>query len=102
MVVQPESVTAEMLEQAREELRKKKSLALLDDVRFETYHEGESVQLMHIGPYADEGPNIFRLHQYIADNGWELRGQHHEIYLSDPRRVAPEKMKTVIRQPFAR
>ena len=60
----------------------------------------ESVlQIMHIGPYADEKPNIDLLHQAIADNGYKLRGKHHEIYLGDPRKSAPEKLKTIIRQP---
>jgi hypothetical protein len=55
---------------------------------------------MHIGPYVDEAPNIAKIHQFIVENGGELRGKHHEIYLSDPRRAAPEKLKTIIRQPF--
>jgi len=56
-------------------------------------------QLMHRGPYADEGPNIARLHEFIAAQGLRLRGRHHEIYLSDPRKTAPEKMRTVLRHP---
>ncbi len=55
---------------------------------------------MYFGPYADEGPTIARLHEFIEENGGELTGKHHEIYLSDPRRTAPEKLKTVIRQPM--
>jgi hypothetical protein len=54
---------------------------------------------MHMGPYAYEGPTITGLHQFAVDNGYQLRGKHHEIYLSDPRRAAPERLKTVIRQP---
>jgi hypothetical protein len=57
---------------------------------------------MHIGPYAAEAPNIEKIHQFIAVNGGQLRGKHHEIYLSDPRRTAAEKLKTIIRQPFAK
>ena len=57
---------------------------------------------MHIGPYAAEAPNIEKIHQFIAANGGQLRGKHHEIYLSDPRRTAAEKLKTIIRQPFAK
>ena len=102
MILQPEHVTEEMVETAREAVRKKKAPALLDDVRFESYQEGEAVQIMHIGSYDDEGPNVKRLHDYIEDNGWNLGKKHHEIYLSDPRKVAPEKLKTVIRQPFER
>jgi hypothetical protein len=55
---------------------------------------------MHIGPYADEAPNIERMHAYAFEGGYTLRGKHHEIYLSDPNRTAPERLKTVIRQPI--
>lgn len=103
MIMQPDFVTTEMVEQARTAVAEKKSdLTLLGAIRFETYHEGEAVQIMHIGSYNDEGPNIARLHQHIADNGWTLSGTHHEIYLSDPRKTEPDKLKTVIRQPFSR
>ena len=63
------------------------------------WQEGRAAQLLHIGPYADEAPNIEKLHAFIAESGLANRGRHHEIYLSDPSRVAPEKMKTIIRQP---
>jgi hypothetical protein len=103
IILQPEHITMAMAEQARENINKKKdSPALLSNVRFEAYHEGEVVQLMHIGSYDEEGPTVARLHHHIEVNGWTLRGKHHEIYLSDPRKVAPEKLKTVIRQPFTR
>lgn len=102
MILQPEHITPEMLEQARKTAHKKKPSPLLDAVRFERYHEGESVQILHIGSYNDEGPNVKRLHDHIKTQGWLLDKKHHEIYLSDPRKVAPEKLKTVIRQPFAR
>ncbi len=81
---------------------KKKPSAALEQVRFEAYHEGEAVQIMHLGSYNTEGPTVARLHQHIEENGWRLGQRHHEIYLSDPRKVAPEKIKTVIRQPFIR
>jgi hypothetical protein len=55
---------------------------------------------MHIGPYAIEGPTVARLHAFIEQQGHALRGKHHEIYLGDPRKSAPEKLRTVIRQPF--
>jgi len=102
MILQPEFVTDAILVSAVATARKKKNPARLDEVRFEVYDEGEAVQIMHRGPYAAEGPTVATLHQHIEENGWSLAGIHHEIYLSDPRRVAPERMRTIIRQPFAR
>ena len=55
---------------------------------------------MYVGPYSDEAPTIKKIHKFIKETGHELRGKHHEIYLSDPRRSKPEKMKTIIRQPI--
>ncbi len=102
MILQPEHITSDIVEQARVKASQKKQPAvLLDKVRFEEYNEGMAVQIMHIGSYADEGPTVARLHHYIADNGWSLSKNHHEIYLSDPRKVAPEKLKTIIRQPYS-
>jgi hypothetical protein len=90
-----------MVERALAQTAKKKNPPALDKVRLERLHEGASAQIMHIGPYADEAPTIARIHQYINEIGCRPRGKHHEIYLSDPRRAAPENLKTVIRQPFA-
>ena len=100
MIVAPKEVTPELFEQAIEEVKRKKDPPALDRVRLEEYHEGKAAQVMHIGPYADEAPTIERLHQFIHDQGHRLRGKHHEIYLSDPNRTAPERMKTIIRQPI--
>lgn len=103
MILQPESVTAEVVEQARSNAQMKQDApSRLMDVRFEQYHEGESVQLMHRGSYAEEGPTVKRLHDYIHENGFKLGKDHHEIYLSDPRKVSAPRMKTIIRQPFTR
>jgi len=103
MILQPDFVTSEMVEQARETINEKKDTpSRLENVRFETYHEGNAVQIMHIGSYDDEGPTVAKLHKHIEDNGWTLAKRHHEIYLSDPRKVEPAKLKTIIRQPFSR
>jgi hypothetical protein len=100
MIAQPEIVTDAWVERARAEALKKKGLTAIRQVRLETYHEGRAAQLMHTGPFAAEGPNIARLHEFIEAQGGKLSGKHHEIYLSDFRRAAPEKLKTVVRQPF--
>jgi hypothetical protein len=101
MVRQPDHVTPAMLEDAKAALRRKKNPANLDEVRLEPYDEGLAAQIMHIGPYSAEKPTIDRLHAYIAEQGGTLRGKHHEIYLSDPARTAPARLKTIIRQPMA-
>ena len=100
MIMQPDFITADLVEAARHELAAKKNPVALPKIRFEVYHEGPSAQIMYIGRFADEGPTIQRLHEFIESDGHQLRGKHHEIYLSDPRRTAPEKLKTVIRQPM--
>ena len=100
MVMQPEWVTAEQFEEARAEVVRKKNPPALSKMRFETYYEGLSVQIMYIGPFADEGPTIGRMHGFIEAEGYSPNGKHHEIYLSDPRRTAPERLRTVIRQPI--
>jgi len=98
MIMQPEWITQEMVEEAVKQVEKK-GLPALSKLRLETYHEGLAVQILHIGSYDDEAPTIARMHVFIDENGYELAGKHHEIYLSDPRKVAPEKLKTVLRQP---
>ena len=101
MILQPEWITPEMVNAAIQEVEKKKGLPALAKLRLETYHEGLSVQIMHTGSYDDEGPILAELHsEFIPENGYEEAGKHHEIYLSDPRKVVPDKLKTVLRQPI--
>jgi hypothetical protein len=102
MIMQPAHVTKELYEKAFGAARKKKPLPALSKMQLEKFSEGLSAQIMYIGPYSAEGPTIEKLHAYIKENDCALRGKHHEIYLSDPRKSAPEKLKTVIRQPIAR
>ncbi len=73
--------------------------AALDRMRFSSFDEGRSAQVMHIGPFSEEGPTIERLMAFIEENGFQLRGHHHEIYLSDFRRTDPARLKTVLRHP---
>ncbi|MFX0207439.1 MAG: GyrI-like domain-containing protein [Candidatus Hodarchaeota archaeon] len=100
MIMQPDFITQEMVDKAIEEVKKKKAPPAPLKVRFETYTEGLSAQIMYFGPYSEEGPTIERMHNFIKDQGHDLRGKHHEIYLSDPRRTKPERLKTIIRQPI--
>jgi len=103
MIMQPEFITKDLFNRALLQVEKKKNPVALSKMRFETLHEGVSAQIMHIGPFSDEGPTIDKLHNFIWENNYKFDGlkeKHHEIYLSDPRKTAPEKMKTIIRQPM--
>ena len=100
MIAQPAETTPGMVETARQQVADKKELNLLQQIRFQSYVEGTAAQIMHIGPFEQEAPTIEKVHQFIIDQGGKLAGKHHEIYLSDIRRAAPEKWKTIIRQPF--
>jgi hypothetical protein len=98
--MQPDGVNAEVIAQATAEVEQKKNPPALSQIRLQSLDEGHSLQIMHIGPYALEAATIARMHAYAADNGYALVGKHHEIYLSDPRKMAPQKMQTVLRQPI--
>jgi hypothetical protein len=107
MIRQPDFITKDMIKRAIEEVEKKKSFPALSRIRFESLHEGLSAQIMHIGPYSEEGPTIEKLHNFIEENGYEFDGsvpgeKHHEIYISNMRRTSPEKLKTIMRQPLKR
>ena len=100
MIMTPEWISSEIFIETLELVRKGKNPRALDKVRLESYHEGLSVQILHVGSYDEEGPTLMKLHQeFLPENGFIENGKHHEIYLGDPRRVAPEKLKTVLRQP---
>lgn len=101
MIMQPAFITATMVKAAKAELvRKKKDLPSIALLRLEDMTEGACAQILHVGPYAAEGPTITKLHAFIQENGKSLRGKHREIYLNDARRTAPEKLRTIIRQPM--
>lgn len=99
MIMQPPEVSEQMAKQAIASVQGKKGLPGLRKIRFEQFKEGRCAQIMHIGPFSVEGPAIQRVHEYISSRS-TLRGKHHEIYLSDIRKAAPEKWKTIIRQPM--
>lgn len=102
MLMESASVTKSLFNESVRQLREKKDPPALSKVRLERWREGCAAQILHVGPYAAETPTIERLHAFIKDQGYRLSGKHHEIYLGDPRRSAPEKLKTVIRQPCSR
>ncbi|MFQ6133254.1 MAG: GyrI-like domain-containing protein [Armatimonadota bacterium] len=100
MIMQPDIITPDLVDEAVQKVKEKKDPPALARLRFEAFEEGRCAQIMHIGPYAEEGPTIQRIHEFIAEEGHKPRGRHHEIYLGDPRRTKPENLKTVLRQPF--
>jgi len=103
MILQPDWITAEHVQAAKSEVLMKKGRPGLEKARRDTLDEGLSAQILYVGPYADEGPVLKRLHEtWLPQNGLTETGHHHEIYLSDPRKVAPEKLKTILRQPVKR
>ena len=99
MIRQPSEVPPEIYEAAIDKAAKKLGSAAAERARIERFHEGQAAQVLHRGPYNEEGPSIARLHEFIADQGLVKSGKHHEIYLSDPRRCVPERLRTVLRQP---
>jgi hypothetical protein len=99
MIAMPDAVTAAEVAAAADAAARRRELPAASRIRLERFAEGLAAQIMHIGPYAEEAPTIERLHAFAAEQGYELRGRHHEIYLGDPRRTAPERLKTVVRHP---
>ena len=100
MIMQPKYVTAEDVNLAVEQVKKKKKLPALSKVRFESFEEGPAAQIMYVGPFSDEGPTIAKIHAFIQNSGHVLSGKHHEIYLNNPATTAPDKLKTILRQPM--
>jgi hypothetical protein len=100
MILQPPEISAELVEECRLKLAARKPLRALEAVRYASIDEGLCAQVLHVGPFSEEGPTVERLHSFIERQGAKLAGKHHEIYLSDIRRAAPEKWRTIIRQPM--
>jgi hypothetical protein len=104
MIMQPDCVAGALVTETiadvvKKSTAKKKALPGLARLRYKFFAEGEAAQILHTGPYADEKPTIDKLHAFIHDAGYQLRAKHHELYLGDPRRTAPAKLKTILRQP---
>ena len=96
MIRQPDFIGISILEEVRSEVFKKKGLKVVNDVKWELFDEGLSVQILHLGPYSEEEKSITKLNDFIKEQGYKHRGHHHEIYLNDPKRTTPEKIKTII------
>ncbi|XVS67932.1 GyrI-like domain-containing protein [Actinosynnema sp. CA-299493] len=100
LISQPGWISEEAIEAAKQVASAKKALPAIADVRREVLHEGVSAQVLHIGSYDDEGPVLARLHdEWLQANGLRMSGLHHEVYVGDPRKTEPAKLRTVLRQP---
>ncbi len=100
MILQPGFITGEAVARAAELAQDKKGAPPLYKTTFGRHTDGQAAQILHLGPYAEEAATIARLHRFIREKGYHFAGKHHEIYLSDPRRTAPAKLKTILRQPI--
>jgi hypothetical protein len=100
MLLQPDVITDELVADAIAEASRKRPIPAAALLRFEGFTEGLCAQMLYVGPYSDEGPTIAELHTFIAEQGYTRCGKHHEIYLGDPRRSAPDRLRTIIRQPI--
>lgn len=99
LIMQPDFVKKENISHAIDEVKRKKDLNSIDQINFIKLSEGISGQILHIGPFSQEGPSVQKLHDNIQKKNYSFNGLHHEIYLSDIRRAKPEKLRTIIRQP---
>jgi hypothetical protein len=99
MIMQPPFVTREIIDSVIADVTQKKNPVAIAKLRFEAFSEGSCAQILHIGPFSEEGPTVEKVHQFI-DAKSKRTGKHHEIYLSDIRKADPSKWKTIIRQPM--
>jgi hypothetical protein len=95
----PEFVTKENIETAKQMVLKKKQLELVNQVDYFTLHEGKCIQMLHVGPFSTEPESLAKIMEFSEKNNLQKNGLHHEIYLSDFRKTAPEKLKTILREP---
>lgn len=100
LIRMPDYVYEDIVNQAKDEVLKKKKINLVDEITFEKIEEGKCVQMMHVGPYETEHSTVAQLFNFVKNQGLEIDGLHHEIYISDPRKTLPERMKTIIRYPI--
>lgn len=102
MLMVPDWISRDLVDDAARDVEAKGAPPRLEEIRLEALSEGRCVQTLHVGSFDDEAPVLQRLHhEVIPGRGMRMVGRHHEIYLSDPRRVAPERLRTILRQPVA-
>jgi hypothetical protein len=101
LMMQPDHITPAMFEEAVAKVRAKRADPTLERTRLERWREGASVQIMHLGPYADEPATLAKLDSFADEHGYAFHGRHHEIYIGDPTRSKPENLRTVLRHPVS-
>ena len=102
MIMQPDHITEEMFQEALQQLKKKRDSPALSRLRLERFHEGLCLQILYVGPYSTELATIEKMKAFAQEHGYRYCGKHHEIYLGDPRRASPERLRTILRQPVER
>ena len=101
LIRMPDYITSEIVQKAKlSPVKKEKEIKLTSEIAFETIHQGTCIQILHTGPYETEPVTIEKIKEKMRQNDWAENGYHHEIYLSDPRKTSPEKIKTILRQPI--
>jgi hypothetical protein len=101
MILQPDFITQYMVAAAREAAQAENNAPPLYNTTFGRHIDGESAQILHVGPYSEEAATIARLHRFIKEKGYHFGGKLHQIYLSDPRRTPPDRLRTILRQPIS-
>jgi hypothetical protein len=101
MIRVPDFITLDMMENVRPKVEEKAGKKV-NEVKLELFKEGLAAQILHRGPYSEEGPTLQLLHDFIHEQGYRMRGDHHEIYLNDPRRTKPENIRTILRHPITK
>ncbi len=102
MIMQPDHISTEMYLEAVQQLKQKKDPPALPRLRFESFREGLSIQIMHVGPYSEELRTIAKMDAFAQEHGYRMHGKHHEIYLGNPMRANPERLKTILRHPVTK
>ncbi|MBI9097978.1 MAG: GyrI-like domain-containing protein [Spirochaetaceae bacterium] len=100
MIALPDYITEKEFKEAKAKLQIKKNPPMLERAELETLEDGLSVQVLYLGPYAQEAATISAMHHFAEEQGYRLRGKHREVYMSNPQRTAPEKLRTIIRHPL--
>ena len=102
MILQPDHITDDMFREAQIKIKEKKPNPGIDKLRLDKFNEGLCVQIMHVGPYATEPITVKKMGEFTAQNGYQMQHKHHEVYIGNPLRADPARLKTILRHPIKR